>query len=42
MKVKIQKIKCLQCEWEWQPRKEEVRKCPRCQSLNWNKEKEGK
>jgi Zn finger protein HypA/HybF involved in hydrogenase expression len=39
MKVKIQKIKCKRCGHEWQPRHEDVRQCPNCQSIYWDKEK---
>jgi Zn finger protein HypA/HybF involved in hydrogenase expression len=41
MKVKLLKLKCKQCDWEWQPRKEDVRKCPRCQSVYWDKKQKG-
>jgi Zn finger protein HypA/HybF involved in hydrogenase expression len=40
MKIKIQKLKCLQCGHEWTPRHDDVRKCPNCQSVYWDKPKE--
>jgi Zn finger protein HypA/HybF involved in hydrogenase expression len=40
MKIKLPKLKCLQCGHEWKPRNEDVRKCPSCQSVYWDKEKE--
>jgi len=40
MKVKIQKqLKCKRCDYEWNPRKTEVRVCPNCHSPYWDKEK---
>ena len=32
-------FKCLRCQYEWTPRKQEVKNCPRCKSPYWNKEK---
>lgn len=29
---------CLRCEYEWEPRKPEPKKCPRCQNPNWNRQ----
>ena len=39
MKVKINKIKCKRCGYEWVPKKEDVRPCanPKCRSPYWNK-----
>lgn len=39
MKIKIKKIRCLQCSHQWIPRKEEIKKCPRCQSVWFDKPK---
>lgn len=39
MKIKIKKIRCLQCGHLWIPRKEKIKKCPRCQSINFDKPK---
>lgn len=38
MKLKIKKLKCLRCGWEWIPRKTDVRQCPnkKCHSNLWN------
>lgn len=38
MKIKIKKqLKCERCGHEWNPRKEEVRQCPKCKSAWWDK-----
>lgn len=41
MLVKVQKMRCKQCGYEWIPRKKEVRKCPnpKCQSVWFDKPK---
>jgi len=41
MKVKINKIKCKRCGYEWVPKQEEVRTCanPKCRSVYWDKER---
>jgi len=37
------KLKCLRCNHEWVPRREEVKRCPKCNSPYWDKpKKEGK
>lgn len=33
------KLKCVRCSHEWQPRKIEVLVCPECKSPYWWKEK---
>ncbi len=45
MKIKLKKLQCNNCGHIWTPRKEEVRICPKCHSLRWdknNKEKSNK
>jgi len=42
MIIKIIKLKCKRCRYEWNPRKEEVRICPKCKSAWWDKEKNDK
>jgi hypothetical protein len=42
MKVEIQKIKCLRCGYEWYPRSADVRRCPKCKSFYWDREKKKK
>jgi len=32
MKIKLPKIKCAKCGWEWVPRKTDVRMCPKCKT----------
>lgn len=34
-------LNCLKCGHRWRPRKDEVRQCPRCQSVWWNTPKDG-
>jgi predicted Zn-ribbon and HTH transcriptional regulator len=43
MKTKIMKYKlrCQRCGWEWIPRKEDVRQCPKCRNLYWDMPREG-
>lgn len=36
MKINIPKLHCERCEWNWTPRNEEVRLCPRCKSAYWD------
>lgn len=40
MKVKVKKVKCQRCHWEWNPRKEDVRECPNCHSALWDTPRE--
>jgi hypothetical protein len=42
MKVTIPKLTCKRCGHSWSPRRAEVRKCPKCNSSWWDKEKSGK
>lgn len=41
MNVPILKLKCRRCEYQWAPRKRDVRICPRCKSTYWNEPKKG-
>lgn len=34
--------KCLRCDNEWVPRKENPKWCPKCKSPYWNKERKNK
>jgi hypothetical protein len=39
----VTKQKCLRCEYEWEPRKEnpeDIRACPKCKSYSWGTAKE--
>ena len=38
-KIIIQKCKCLRCNSEWIPRKEEIKFCPKCKSPYWDMER---
>ncbi len=40
MQVKLKKIKCVRCGWEWKPRKEDVRQCPKCKTAYFDIEKQ--
>ena len=33
MKIRIRKIECKRCWHIWTPRKRDVRRCPKCQSV---------
>ncbi len=40
MKVKLTKLKCKRCGYEWYPKAERLPiRCPSCGSPYWNKEK---
>lgn len=39
MKVKIKTIKCKQCGHTWTPRSADVRMCPKCKSVRFDKER---
>jgi len=36
-KIRIPKLKCRQCGYEWVPRTTDVRACPKCRSLRWDR-----
>ena len=41
MKITLKKqLKCKRCNHKWNPRKTEVRICPKCKSAWWDKEKQ--
>lgn len=42
MKINLLKMKCLRCKYEWQPRTDDVRQCPKCKSVKWDVPKGGK
>lgn len=31
------KLRCLRCSYTWMPRVEDVRACPKCRSIFWDK-----
>lgn len=35
--VKVTKVKCLRCGYEWIPRISDPRQCPKCRSMRWDK-----
>jgi len=37
MEVKINKLHCTHCGWEWIPRKTTVYVCPHCHVYTWDK-----
>ena len=39
MEIKLQKLKCTKCGWEWIPRKPKVYVCPKCHCYTWAKER---
>jgi len=36
--MKLLKVKCKKCGHEWIPRTDDVRLCPKCHSVRWDKE----
>jgi len=40
MRVKIRELICKQCGYKWIPRTSDVRMCPKCKSVNWDRFKE--
>jgi predicted Zn-ribbon and HTH transcriptional regulator len=39
--VKIEKVNCRECEYEWWPRSEKSpARCPKCQCRKWDKSDE--
>jgi predicted Zn-ribbon and HTH transcriptional regulator len=40
MKIKLKTLKCLRCGYEWTPRREDVRQCPKCKSVYWNERRD--
>jgi len=42
IKVFVQKLKCKRCGYEWIPRTEDVRRCPKCGTVYWDREREKK
>lgn len=39
MKIKINKLICKKCNYEWVPRGTEVRLCPGCKTSYWDVER---
>ncbi|KKL96446.1 hypothetical protein LCGC14_1844390 [marine sediment metagenome] len=39
MKVKITRLRCRRCGYEWPPRQEEVTICPKCKSPLFDKDR---
>lgn len=37
MKIEINQLKCQRCGHQWTPRKSDVRMCPKCKSVLWDK-----
>jgi Zn finger protein HypA/HybF involved in hydrogenase expression len=42
MKIKLVKLKCERCGYEWNPRKPEIRMCPSCKTPYWDVPKKTK
>lgn len=42
MNIIIKPIECKRCGHQWVPRKAEVRQCPQCKSVWFDKEKRSK
>lgn len=39
MKIVLLKLECKKCGYKWIPRKKEIRQCPKCKSVWWDKDK---
>ncbi len=37
MQIEIQQLECKRCGHKWNPRKSEIRICPKCKSPYWDK-----
>ena len=42
MKIRIREIECKRCGHTWTPRKRDVRRCPKCQSVYFDVPKKQK
>jgi predicted Zn-ribbon and HTH transcriptional regulator len=38
-KISIPTLKCEKCNYQWIPRVADVRQCPKCKSVRWDKPK---
>lgn len=38
--VRLPKVKCKRCGWEWVPRVANPKWCPKCNSPYWNRERQ--
>jgi len=38
MEIELPELTCNQCGHTWTPRTEDVRMCPNCKSIRWDKE----
>ena len=38
-KLKLVKVRCSKCGYEWVPRVPDPRSCPKCGSLRWDTQK---
>ena len=39
MIIEIPKVKCKRCNYEWTPRKADIRLCPKCKSAYWDQDR---
>jgi len=39
MEVKLNKIQCKRCGYQWLPRKTDIRQCPKCKTAYWELER---
>ena len=37
MQIKLPTITCMRCSWTWTPRKTDVRACPKCKSIYFDR-----
>jgi Zn finger protein HypA/HybF involved in hydrogenase expression len=36
MLIKLNKLECKRCKYNWLPRKQEIRQCPKCKTAYWD------
>jgi len=39
MKIKLNQLVCKQCGHKWIPRASDIRMCPKCKSVYWDRER---
>ena len=39
-KTTLQKLSCKRCQYQWYPRKDDVRFCPKCKTSYWDMDRQ--
>lgn len=37
-KIKLTRLHCKRCDYEWTPRSAKVYRCPKCMSFRWDED----